>query len=183
MKYLKSLAWVGALALTPVGFLVAAATNPVDVPDSEQVSKLLSETKTMAFQLKEDAATMESFTRMNVSWENHKVTINQIKDHVNALLKQVQKLNDAKATASPWQKTAIDRITPYLDEMEGYTLAIIEHLNGQTKHTLAEYKDYLEANADYSSDLAAMVANFVDYGKTKEKVQTLGAKLEVPNRN
>ena len=65
----------------------------------------------------------------------------------------------------------------------GYTLAIIEHLNGETPHTLAEYKDFLEANADYSSDLAAMIANFVDYGKTKAKVQNLGAKLEVPNRN
>jgi len=28
-----------------------------------------------------------------------------------------------------------------------------------------------------------MIANFVDYGKTKAKVQNLGAKLEVPNRN
>jgi len=183
MKYLKPMAWVGALALMPVGFLIAATTNPVDVPDSEQVSKLLSETKTMAFQLKEDAATMESFTRMNVSWESHKITINQIKDHVNALRGQVQKLNEAKVTASPWQKAAIDRITPYLDELEGYTLAIIEHLNGETTHTLAEYKDFLEANADYSSDLAAMIGNFVDYGKTKAKVQNLGAKLEVPNRN
>jgi hypothetical protein len=183
MRYRKTLAWTGALALLPAGFLiVAATTNAADVPDSEQVSKLLSETKTMAFQLKEDAATMESFTRMNVSWESHKVTINQIKDHVNALRRQVEKLNEVKATASPWQKQAIDRITPYLDEMEGYTLAIIEHLNGQTKHTLAEYKDYLEANADYSSDLASMIANFVDYGKTKEKVQNLGAKLEVPTK-
>lgn len=182
MKYRKSFAWIGTLTLLPAGFLIAAGTNAAAVPDSEQVSKLLSETKTMAFQLKEDAGTMESFTRMNVSWESHKVAINQIRDHVNALRTQVEKLNAVKATASPWQKAAIDRITPFLDELEGYTLAIIENLNGQTNRTIAEYKDYLEANADYSADLAAMIANFVDYGKSKDRMQNLGAKLEVPQK-
>jgi hypothetical protein len=42
-----------------------------------------------------------------------------------------------------------------------------------------EYKDYLQANADYSSDLAAMIADFVNYGKTKQKVERLAAKLEI----
>jgi hypothetical protein len=28
---------------------------------------------------------MESFTRMNVSWETHAVAINQMKDHINAM--------------------------------------------------------------------------------------------------
>jgi hypothetical protein len=59
------------------------------------------------------------------------------------------------------------------------TPAVIEHLNGENRHTVAEYQDYLEANADYSADLAAMISNFVDYGKTKERVARLGAKLEV----
>src|SRR5215472_10578267 len=113
MSYRKSLAWASTLTLLPAGFLIAATTNTAAVPDSEQVNKLLSETKTMAFQLKEDAATMEGYTRMNVSWESHKVAINQIKDHVNALRRQVEKLDQAKATASPWQKAAIVRITPF----------------------------------------------------------------------
>ena len=175
------MAWVGTFVLPFAGFL-ALPVRAAEVPDNEQVSKLLSETKTMAFQLKEDAGTMESFTRMNVSWESHAVTINQIKDHVNSLRKQEAKLQEVKANASPWQKAAIDKITPFLDELEGYTLAIIDHLNGTPKHNFAEYKDYLEANADYASDLATMIGNFVDYGKTKERLQRLGARLEVPAR-
>jgi len=50
------------------------------------------------------------------------------------------------------------------------------------KHTPAEYQDYLEANADYASDLAAMIGNFVDFGKTKDRMQRLGNKLEIPAR-
>jgi len=178
-KRLRS--WPGAPAILLAGFLTAPPIiNAAEPPDSEQVSTLLSETKTMAFQLKEDAATMESFTRMNVSLESHAVAINQIKDHVNALGRQAQKLKAARNTASPWQRAVIDRIDPFLDELAGYTEAVIEHINGDRKHTLDEYRDYLEANADYASDLAAMIANFVDYGRTKQRLERLSTKLEIP---
>jgi plasmid replication initiation protein len=174
----KPIVWMSALALPLAGFFAAPAR--AGVPDSETVSKLLSETKTTAFQLKEDAGTMESFTRMKVSAESQAAAINQIKNHIDALRNQTAKLLEAKEEASPWQRAAIDRITPFLDELDGYTLAIIEHLNGQPKHNFAEYQDYLEANADYSADLAAMIADYVDYGKTKDRMQRLAEKLEIP---
>jgi hypothetical protein len=182
MNQRKSITRMAALVPLVAGFFMASSTvNAADVPDSEQVSKLLSEAKTLAFQLKEDAGTMESFTRSNVTWQSHATAINQIKEHVNALGRQVARLKDARNTASPWQKTAIDRINPFLDELGGYTSAVIEHISGQQKHSADEYRDYLEANADYSADLAAMIADFVDYGKTKQRFERLTAKLEVPS--
>jgi len=172
--------WMGTSAILLAG--LAGSANAAAVPDSEQVAKLLSEAKTMAFQLKEDAVAMEGYTRMNVSWESHAVAINQIKDHVNALVKQEAKLKDAK-NASPWQKAAIERIVPYLDELEGYTSAVIERITEQPKSLFTdEYKDFLEANADYATDLAAMIADFVDYGKTRDRLESLGNKLEIPKR-
>ncbi len=178
----KLTAWMGTPALLLAGCLMALpAVKAADVPDSDQVSKLLSEAKTLAFQLKEDAATMESYTRSNVTSQSHAAAINQIKEHVNALGRQVTKLKDARTAASPWQKTAIDRINPFLDELGGYTSAVIEHINGQPKHSMNEYKDYLEANADYAADLAAMIADFVDYGKTKQRFERLAGKLEIPS--
>jgi len=181
MKQSKSIALVGTSTLLLAGFLAASfPVRAADVPDSEQVSKLLSEAKTMAFQVKEDAVTMESFTRMDASWESHAAAINQIKEHVNALGRQVTKLNEAKSAASPWQRTAIDRIQPFLDELGGYTSAVIDHLNGTPRHNIAEYKDYLEANADYATDLAAMIADFVNYGNTKQRLERLTTKLEIP---
>ena len=56
---------------------------------------------------------------MNVTWESHAVAINQIKDHINALTRQTAKLKDARSTGSPWQQTAIDRISPFLEELGG----------------------------------------------------------------
>jgi hypothetical protein len=61
--------WMTATAFIAAGLMaVPPAIRAADVPDSEQVSKLLSETKTMAFQLKEDAETMESYARSSVAW-------------------------------------------------------------------------------------------------------------------
>ena len=89
----KTITWIGTSALLLGGFLaVSRVASAAAAPDSEQVSKLLSDAKTTAFQLKEDAVTMEGFTRMNVSWQSHAVAINQIKDHINALEKQTAKL-------------------------------------------------------------------------------------------
>ena len=167
-------------ALVTAGLLVLSGSlGAVEIPDSEHVAKLLSDAKTMAFQIKEDAVAMESYTRMNVSWESHAAAINQVKDRINELVRHTAKLRDAKASGSPWQRTAIDRITPFLDELTGYTYAVIEHINGEVKHSPAEYKDYLQANADYATDLAAMISDFVDYGKTKDRMQRLAEKLEI----
>jgi hypothetical protein len=181
MNQCKSIARIGTSLCILTGFLAPSFTvRAADVPDSEHVSKLLSEAKVRAFQVKEDAVTMESFTRMDLSWESHAVAINQIKDDVNTLGRQVDKLKAARGEASPWQKTAIDRIQPFLDELGGYTDAVIDHLNGTPKHNIAEYKDYLEANADYATDLAAVIADFVNYGNTKQKLERLATKVEAP---
>jgi hypothetical protein len=185
MNQHKSTAWMTTAAFLVTGFLAAspAIQAAAAVPDSEQVSQLLSEAKTMAFQLKEDAQTMESYTRSSTTWQSHAIAINQIKERINALGRQAAKLRDAKSTASPWQKTAIDRINPLLEELAGYTEAVIEHVNKQPQLlTTPEYMDYLEANADYAGELATMIAEFVDYGKAKQRLQSLSDKLEIPAR-
>jgi hypothetical protein len=175
------IARIGTSIFLVTGFLAASSiVRAAEAPDSGQVSKLLSEAKTAAFQVKEDAVTMESFTRMNVSAEAHKAAINVMREHINALGRQTDKLKSARAEASPWQKTAIDRITPFLDELGGYTAAVIDRFTGKQRPTVAQYNDYLEANADYATDLAAMIADFVNYGNAKQGMDRLASKLELP---
>ena len=180
MKQYRTTAWAIASAVVAGALAFSGAAKAADFTDSEHVSKLLSEAKMQAYQLREDAAIMETFTRSNVSAESHATAITQIKEHVNALGRQLTKLKEARDLAAPWQKTAIDRIEPFLNELEGYTNAVIEQVNANpTKLNTPEYRDYLEANADYASDLAAMIADFVNYGNTKHKFERLNKKLEV----
>ncbi len=170
------------LALLAVGgFSTSVALKAADSQDSEQVSKLLSQAKTQAYQLREDASALESYSRWNSDWANHKTAINEMKDHVNAVAGTLAKLDDARATAAPWQATAIDRIKPLLREIAANTGEVIDAVNKSPKRLATkEYRDYIEANSDDANQLAELIANFVNYGNAKNRMERLAAKLELP---
>ena len=176
--------------LFPLVLLLAAvsalpALRAADIEDSKEVSDLLAQAKTEAIQLKNDATDMESFTLSpNLSWQSHAAKITEIKEHVNALGKTIAKLEQKKSTASPWQRTAIERINPVLRELAANTTSIIDHLNkeqGRLLHT-QEHKDYLKANAQLASNMTEVVSDFVDYGQTKDRFEKLSRKLEIAER-
>lgn len=177
-------------AVTILAGLVAftTAARAADVVESDQVSNTLSDAKMLAYQLSEDAASMEAFTRLDATWQSHVEAINKIKDNVNNMGRLLAKLQDARSGAAPWQQTAIDRITPVAKELAANTTAAIEQLNKNPNALkLPAYKEYLEAIYDSASNLAATIADFADYGRTSQRLNRLSAdldqlstKLEVP---
>jgi DNA repair exonuclease SbcCD ATPase subunit len=153
-----------------------------EVPDSYKVSQLLSQAKTQAYQLKEDASALQSFvgSATELQAQSHAVVLNQIKDHVNTVGRQLAQLEQNSTDASPWQKTAIERIRPLLQELASNTTNVINRLNQHPNQLrTGAYKDYVEANADLAAQLSEMIADFVDYGKTKNRFERLGDKLEI----
>lgn len=174
---------VSSLAVTMlagwVGFATAAkAANAIE---SDQVSIILSNAKMQAFQLREDANQMESFTRSNASWETHAGAISRIREDVNAMSRLLAKLQDSRGTAAPWQQTAIDRISPVAKELASNTTAAIDHLSKNPRRlNTAQYQDYLEAISDSANNLAATITDFVEYGKTRQRLDRLATKLEIP---
>ena len=171
-----------SLALLMAGVVISDSTlKAADVPDSEQVNQLLSDAKTQAFQLREDASIMESYTRSDASWQSHAATVAQMREHINAAGRTLTKLVDARKSASPWQATAIDRIQPLLKEIASDTQSVIEYINKNPKRlATSEYRDYVEANSDDASALAGLIADFVNYGNTKNRLERLASKLELP---
>jgi len=68
-----------------------------------------------------------------------------------------------------------------LKEIAANTQNAIQYLNKSPKRLSSnEYKDYIEANADVAEKLAGLVADFVDYGNTKNRLERLTSKLELP---
>lgn len=101
-----------------------------------------------------------------------------IKEHVNRLGQLVSQMNDAKSGATHAQQTAIDRITPLLQELASNTTDIINHLNEHKGRTWTpDYKTYLAENAQVATELSAAVRDFVEYGQTKSRAEELGNKL------
>jgi hypothetical protein len=85
-----------------------------------------------------------------------------------------------RGSASPWQQEAIDRIIPVAQKLASNTTAAIERLNRNRTHLQdPQYQEYLKSNAEASRELASMVKDFVDYGKTRNALERLEKRLEV----
>jgi hypothetical protein len=171
---------IAALAMSAGATLLA--TQAAEMPDSERVTSLLSEVRDHAYRLQGDAELLQSFTwTTGVNWQSHAAVVTRMKDDINEAGRKLTKLGEAKKSASPWQKTAIERIEPPLRELAANTEKAINYINANPGSLFREeYKDYIEANADLSADLSSMIADFVRYGTREDRLGELAKKLELP---
>ncbi|MDE3196415.1 MAG: hypothetical protein KGN84_08730, partial [Acidobacteriota bacterium] len=148
--------------------------------DSAQITKLLADAKSEATELSRDSSDLESFTKSKMSWESYASKAEMIKGHVNNAGKLLTQLTEAAPEGSAWQRTAIERIQPLLKELAANTDATINHLNeNRAKVHFPEFRDYVKANYELSTQLETLIRDFVAYGEAKQKVDRLGRKLEV----
>jgi hypothetical protein len=149
--------------------------------ESDEVSKTLSEAKVAAVQLREDAGQMEVFTRSGATWQSHAEAIGKIRNDINQMSVLLTKLQNSRGVSAPWQQTAIDRVIPVAKELAADTTSAIEHLNKNPQRlNTPDYQNYLEAIADSATNLSATITNFVDYGTTRQRLERLATKLELP---
>lgn len=181
MTNYKVLRFPSALAVLVAGCsMISPATGvaSASIGDSVEISTLLSEAKSEALQLRDDAESMQSFTRSKLSWQSYPGKINEIREHINNTGELLVKLTGARETGSSWQQQAIDHITPVLKELAANTEATIEHINeNKTSIHSVQLADYCRVNYELAKELAALVGDFVDYGETKAKFEELQKKV------
>ncbi len=150
--------------------------------DSAAITSLLSQVKTHAALADDDAATLVSYSRSNLSWRSHATKLNIIKEHANDLIKDYNDLASMRAEGSPWQQEAIDRINPLVREMADHLTATIQHLNdNQNRVQMKPFRDYVQANHELMSKTHQVITDFVEYGESKTKAESLESKLELPD--
>jgi len=172
---------IGSVTLAVLaGYLIIPSGLKAAAAESAEITKLLADAKAEAVELKADSTNMESFTRSTTSWQSYASHLEMIKGHVNNAGKLLTKLKDIESTGAPWQQAAIKRIEPFLKEMADNTTLTIQRLNdNQTKVHFPEFKELVKANAALSTDLEAIIRDFVDYGNARHKFEELSEKLEV----
>lgn len=171
----KSHYFFAAVVSFSVLFLLAASLPAY--ADAAHTSSLLQQAKDSAAQLARDSVEMESYTRSRVSWESHAAQINVINNHVNNSVKILADLHEAHEASEPWQQSAIDRITPLLQELASNTESIIEHLNDKQQTWHPEYQGYLKSNAELATDLSKLIADYIDYGNARARTEKAGRAL------
>jgi hypothetical protein len=172
---LVALLAAGCALISPVA---QAEDNPSG--SSQEVNQLLSQVKTQAIALERDCDEIATWAAgKQLSWESHAQKLNLIREHVNEAGRLLSNLHDARDEASPWQQQAIDRIHPLLKELADNTQGMIDHLNDKksTFH-LSEYGDYAKAGYELAHDLAALVSDYVEYGKLEVDFHRLQEELE-----
>jgi hypothetical protein len=172
-----------AIAISWVFLSLASLPVGARPTDSEQFLKLLTDAKTEASVLQQDAAGLNAFTHSDVSWQSYADKLTQIKTDVNKVAAIVQELNDLRIIASPWQQIAIDRVKSLLQELARNTQSTITTLNQNPNRVhMAPYTEYVAAHYNLATDLASMIGDFVEYGKSKAKLEALTWKLELPEQ-
>ena len=180
MRHYLRAAGAIAPALFMAGYFHPAAIKAAESSDSPEITRLLSDAKTEAAQLKLDSEDLDKFAKSRLSWHSHVTKIEMIKGHVNATGKLLTKMKDLEVIGSPWQQTAIRRTEPLLRELADNTETTIRYLNeNQTKVHSPEFQDYVKANYELATDLDALIRDFLSYGEAKEKMDRLEKKLEI----
>jgi len=167
-----------ALSVLAIAFAATTVCWAQASKDSKEVSGLFSDVKSEAVQLRQDADELKMFTHVGRSWQSHVTKVEEIKRHVNNAGRLLTKLENARSKASPWQQQAIDRVTPMLKELASNTTATIEQLNQNPKLLqTGPYAEYADANYEVASNLAELISDYVDYGKSKARSEELASKL------
>jgi len=173
---------LGLVALLAAALLIGRVdVQAAPQEDNKEVSKLLEDVKMQAADLQRDSDELESFTRSDTSWQSHADELELIKERINTIGKTLSRLQNLRSSASPWQREAIDRIMPVAKKLAANTTAAIEHLNKEPlKIHEPQYQQYLKSNAEAALNLATLVKDFVEYGKTRTTLEAYERKLEVP---
>jgi hypothetical protein len=162
-------------------FFLVFATSALAQKDSDEISSLLSQARTQAWQAAQDADTLQSYTMSPMVWESHAAQLRLIQDRVNALAKTTQQLNDLRSQGSQWQQVAIDRINPLLRDMDEALSTTVTALNDHPERlNMPTYRAYAHANYDVCEEAATVISDFVAYGKSKGSSVSLREKLDLP---
>lgn len=173
-RYVRGMA---AAALLASGALVLDA----QVADSPEITAAFSDIKTHAVLAEGDAELLDSYTRSRLAWESHSRRISQMKEHVNDLIRDYQKVDKLRLEGSEWQQDVIDRMQPLIKGMSDHLSAAIDHLNqNQGRVHMKPWQDYVRANYEYAQRTANLIRDVVDYGEAKQKADSLEQHLGLP---
>ena len=173
--------YVMALGLVVAGsmLITPAARAEATFASSQEINQLLVQVKTEANALENDTDLLAKWAgSKQLSWHSHVTKLDEIKRHINEAGQLLAKLNDARATASPWQQQAIARIHPLLRQLADNTETTINHVNDNQAHIqFSAYQDYAQAGSDLAEELAALINNYVDFSEHEAELLRLEQQL------
>lgn len=168
------------------GGIPLAASPPVEAnlqmnhPASAEATGLLKEIRSHAYSLSMTAQKLETFPRNQFSWQTHASELLTTKDLVNAIGDKLERLQEVRHEAAPWQQEALNSLLPTGVNLAERTQAAIEHLN-DNKHYLRapDYVNHLQTIAEQAGELKDSVNLHLDLANTQDRLEDLRQKVDL----
>jgi hypothetical protein len=186
---LRNLAYLpmAALILSSSSLLAAVSNSAVGPPivqseassqSSAEASRLLKEVRAIAYDLRRDAVTLESYKPGGLDWRSHARQLALAKQHINGIGDRLQNLQAIRNTAAPWQQQAIESIVPVATQLAARTEAAINHLNENRGYLFAPvYTAHLSTIAEHSDQMKQSIDVLLDMATTQDKLDSLRDKV------
>jgi len=142
MRSLKCVWFVGALAVLTPGVLMGRS-HSMPVTNRSQVGYASPEGRELLNQIAERASAIQNTigpldreTRFDKadSWTESSA-LNDVRDEVNSMGKDLRRLSDLRAQLAPWQQRELDRITPLAVALARTTRDAIRTFDQNIDHT------------------------------------------------
>jgi len=166
---------IGSLSAAPRASTPrVAACQADDWNFHEEASRLLKEVQSTATLLSREAGVLHSFTRGSLGWDTHINQVNVVKDHINTMGKNLERLQEIRHVAMPWQQQAIHSVIPSALILAKHTELAIEHLDDREKPLWdREYVNHLRGIEGRSGQVKQTVDLHLDMANTQDKLERL----------
>jgi len=170
MKRMTYLAVAAALA---AGTPLLAASSPVS-QKSADATRILREVRLLTHDLSRDAATLETYRLNRMSWQTHAHRLAVAKEHINSIGERLANLEAIRGSVEPWQREAIDSITPVAGQLAARTEAAIKYLNeNQGRLFVPDYTEHLSAIAGHADQMQESISTHLDLASAQERMDKL----------
>jgi len=171
---------LAAVLVVPAGLMASQQPCQTSAPTAlsktwnfpKEATELLKDVRAKAYAVGSDAEGLASLSRFDdVSWERNSSHIERIRDEVNAMGKDLCRLQEIRPVALPWQQREIDRITPKLQDMATQTQNSIKLLNAN-EHTFwaTNFPNDMAAIRTDATQIYRSVVREIQYAKLQHEL-------------
>lgn len=115
-----------AIVAAFVGFSLVAAAK---TGDSEQISFYMHQARTHATKAAADLQLLQTYSMAGIPWQVHFNRLQQVQDDVNAIVKDYNRLNALRDSATPAQVEALNSIQPMLLDLQSQVKETLRYLD------------------------------------------------------
>jgi hypothetical protein len=166
---MKRTSYLAVAAALVAGTPLFAASSASHTP--AEATRLLREVRLLTHDLNRNAATLESYRLNRMSWQTHAHRLALAKQHINSIGERLENLEAIRGSVEPWQREAMDAITPVAGQLASRTEAAIQYLNeNQGRLFVPAYTEHLGAIAGHADQMKESVSAHLDLASAQEKM-------------